>query len=74
MCLIVTLVMFVLAIQSFIQHQWMAGTVQLIISLGFLALLIRNVIAVKNQRQSCDTELCTGTNWISKMFKKKEEK
>ena len=56
MCLIVTLVMFVLAVQSFMQHQWLAGTLQLIISLGFLALLIPNIIAVKNQQQGCDKE------------------
>ena len=73
MCLIVTLVMLGLAIQSFIQQQWMAGTTQLIIALGFMALLIRNIIAVKNQKQGCDTELCTGTNWISKLLKKKEK-
>jgi len=73
MCLIVTLVMFVLAIQSFIQHQWLAGATQLIIALGFLALLIRNIMAVKNQKQGCDTELCTGTNWINNLFKKKEK-
>ncbi|HIQ46094.1 MAG TPA: hypothetical protein EYH57_00585 [Sulfurovum sp.] len=72
MCLIVTLVMFVLSIQSFMQHQWLAGTFQVIISLGFLALLIRNVIAVKNQQQNCDTGLCTGTNWISKLLKRKQ--
>jgi len=72
MCLIVTLVMFVLSIQSFMQHQWLAGIFQLIISLGFLALLVRNVIAVKNKQQNCDTGLCTGTNWISKLWKRKE--
>jgi hypothetical protein len=65
--------MFVLAIQSFIQHQWLAGATQLIIALGFLALLIRNIMAVKNQKQGCDTELCTGTNWINNLFKKKEK-
>ena len=74
MCLIVTLVMLVLAIQSFIQQQWMAGTIQLIISLGFLALLIRNIIAIRHQKQGCDTELCTGTNWVSNLFSKKEDR
>jgi len=63
-----------LAIQSFLQAQYMAGATQLIIALGFIALLIRNIIAVRNQKQGCDTELCTGTNWISKLFKKKEDK
>ena len=73
MCLIVTIVMLGLAIQSFLQHQWMAGATQLIIALGFMALLIRNILAVKAQKQGCDTELCTGTNWISNLLKKKDK-
>jgi hypothetical protein len=74
MCFIVTIVMLGLAIQSFMQHQWMAGVTQLIIALGFLALLIRNVIAVRNQKQGCNTAGCSGTDWISNLFKKKEDK
>ena len=73
MCLIVTLVMFVLSIQSFIQHQWMAGTVQLIIALGFFALLIRNIIAVRNQKQGCSNTSCSMTDWFTNLFKKKEK-
>ena len=48
MCLIVTLVMLGVAIQSFIQQQWLAGILQLIIALGFMSLLIHNIITVKN--------------------------
>jgi len=70
MCLIVTIVMLILAIQSLLQEQYLAGIMQFIIALGFLALLIHNIITVKNQQQSCETGLCTGTNWISKLFKK----
>ena len=73
MCLIVTLVMFVLAIQSFLQHQWMAGAIQLIIALGFFALLIRNIIAVRNQKQGCTTSGCSMTDWFTNLFKKKEK-
>ena len=73
MCLIITLVMFVLAIQSFMQHQWMAGTVQLIIALGFFALLMRNIIAVRNQKQGCSTTGCSMTDWFTNLFKKKEK-
>lgn len=72
MCLIVTLVMLGVAIQSFIQHQWMAGAVQLIIALGFMALLIRNILAVRAQKQGCTTTGCSGTEWLIKLFKKKE--
>ncbi|WP_309496173.1 hypothetical protein [Sulfurovum sp.] len=74
MCFIVTIVMLGLAIQSLIQHQWMAGATQLIIALGFLALLIRNIIAVRNQKQGCNTAGCNGTDWLTNLFKKKEEK
>ena len=74
MCFIVTIVMLGLAIQSFIQHQWMAGATQLIIALGFLALLIRNIIAVRNQKEECNTAGCSGTDWITNLFKKKEDK
>ncbi len=73
MCLIVTIVMLGLAIQSIIQEQYLAGATQLIIALGFLALLIRSILAVRQQKQGCDTELCTGTGWISNLFKKKED-
>lgn len=73
MCLIVTFVMLGLSIQSFIQHQWMAGTVQLIIALGFLTLLIRNIILVRNQKQGCSTTGCGMTDWFTDLFKKKEK-
>ncbi|MEA2048870.1 MAG: hypothetical protein U9O64_10555 [Campylobacterota bacterium] len=72
MCLIVTFVMLTLAIQSFIQQQWMAGTVQLIISLGFAMLLIRNIIAVRNQKHGCSTTGCSMTEWFRTLFKTKE--
>lgn len=72
MCLIVTLVMFVLSIQSFMHGQWVAGVLQIIISFGFLALLIRNIIAVKNQ-QHCESGMCTGTGWISTLLKKNKK-
>lgn len=73
MCLIVTLVMLGLAIQSFIQHQWMAGAVQLIIALGFMLLLIRNILAVRNQKQGCSTTGCSMTDWFTNLFKKRED-
>ena len=74
MCLIVTFVMFALSIQSFIQHQWIAGIVQFIVALGFLLLLIRNIMAVRNQQQGCSSTGCSGTDWFTNLFKKKEEK
>lgn len=73
MCLIITLVMLGLSIQSFIQHQYMAGAVQIIIALGFMLLLIRNILAAGNQKQGCSTAGCSLTDWFSHLFKKKEE-
>lgn len=72
MCLIVTLVMLTLAIQSFIAQQWMAGSVQLIITLGFAILLIRNIMAIRNQKHGCSTSNCSMTEWFKTLFKTKE--
>ena len=73
MCLIVMLVMLSLAIQSLLQEQYLAGAIQLIIALGFAALLIRNIIAVRNMKEGCNTSGCTGTSWFTNLFKKKED-
>ena len=73
MCLIVMLVMLILAIQSLLQAQYLAGSMQLIIALGFAVLLIRNIIAVRNMKEGCTSSSCAGTNWFVNLFKKKEE-
>ena len=73
MCPIVTLVMLGLAIQSFIQHQWIAGSIQLVISLGFMLLLIRNIFAVRAQKKGCTTTTCGITDWFSHILKKSEK-
>ena len=54
MCLIVTIIMLVLSIQNLMQHQWFTGTVQLIIALGFLLLLIRNI---RDKQDVIETEV-----------------
>lgn len=73
MCLIVTLVMLGLSIQSLMQHQYMAGTVQIIIALGFMLLLVRNIIAVRNQKQECGSTGCGMMGWLNNLLKKKED-
>jgi hypothetical protein len=73
MCLIVTLVMLGLAIQSFIQHQWMAGVIQLTIALGFMLLLIRNILLVREQKHGCTSTGCGTTDWFTNLFKKREK-
>jgi len=74
MCLIVTILLFGFAIQSLMQEQWLIGIFQLLVSFGFLALLIRNIMAVRNQKQGCNTAGCSGTEWFTNLFKRKKEK
>jgi len=73
MCLIITIIMIVLAAQNLMQTHWVVGGVQLVIALGLLALLIRNIIAARNQKQGCSTTGCGMTDWLTTLFKKKED-
>lgn len=73
MCLIITLLMLALAIQSFIQEQWIAGALQLIIALGFALLLLRNIILVRQQKQGCANSNCSMSTWFTTLFKKREK-
>lgn len=73
MCLIITLVMLVLAIQSLLSHQWLAGTVQLLITLGFMILLIRNIRITHCERQGNCDNFCMLPDWLTKLFRKKEK-
>jgi len=72
MCLILTIVMFVLAIQNFMQHYWMMGALQLALAFVFLFLLWRNI-----QQARCDRNAnckgCVLPDWVTKFFKKKEQ-
>jgi hypothetical protein len=72
MCLIITLVMLGVAIQSFIQHQWLAGILQLIIALAFMFLLIRNIMMVRAQKRGCSTTGCGIAGWFTNISKKRE--
>jgi len=72
MCLIVTIIMIVLSVQNLIQEHWFIGGIQLIIALGFLVLLLRNI-----QKASCDRDVscnndCMLTGWIAKLFPRKD--
>jgi len=72
MCLIITIIMLVLSIQNLIQHQWLIGIMQLIIALGFLLLLMRNIRKARcDKNGGCDNG-CLITDWITKLFKKRE--
>ena len=74
MCLIVTIILLGLSIQNLITENWLVGIVQLIISLGFVLLLIKNIRDVRAIKSgvTCDKG-CSVANWIGDLFKKKEK-
>jgi len=72
MCLIVTIVMFVLAVQNLMQGYVMMGALQLLLAFVFLFLLWRNIQAARCDRNgNCNS--CMLPDWITNIFKKKEE-
>jgi hypothetical protein len=72
MCLIVTIIMFVLAIQNLIQTHWIIGGVQFIIAFVFFILLVQNIQKARCDRErSCDNT-CMLSTWIAKIFPKKD--
>lgn len=73
MCLIITIVMLVLAIQSLLSHQWLAGSIQLIIAIGFMILLIRNIGITRCERKGNCDNFCMLPEWLTKLFKTKEK-
>jgi len=70
MCLIITIVMLVLAIQSLLSRQWFAGTLQLLIAIGFMILLIRNIRITRCERNGNCDNFCMLPDWLTKLFKK----
>ena len=73
MCLIVTLIMFVLAIQNIIQEHWIVGGLQFLIAMGFLILLLRNIQKTRCERDGGCSNGCMLTGWITKLFPKKDD-
>ena len=71
MCLIVTIVMFVLAVQNLMQGYVMMGALQLLLAFVFLFLLWRNIQMTRCDRNAnCNS--CTLPEWLTKLFKKKK--
>jgi len=72
MCLIVTIVLLLLSIESLLNGHFLMGLVQLLISFGFLFLLYRNIRQAQCDRagKSCESG-CTLIPWIVKVFKRK---
>jgi len=73
MCVVITIIMFGFAIQNLLVENWLTGVTQLIISLGFLLLLINNIRKTRCERNGTCYNGCSVTNWISDLFKKKEK-
>lgn len=57
MCLIITMILFVMSITNLFQEQWLIGGIQLLISFGFLWLLLRNI---KQSRCHSEGKSCEG--------------
>ncbi len=66
MCLIITLVMLAFAIQNLLLLHWWVGGVQLLIALGFLVMLIRNIRHTYCQRNEKCEGGCVLPQWIVK--------
>lgn len=73
MCLIITLVMLALAIQNLLSQEWLAGGIQLLIALGFILLLLRNIRLTQCERDSNCDNFCILPEWLTKLFRKKEK-
>ena len=73
MCLIVTVIMIVLSIQNLMNAHWFVGGVQLIIALGFLVFLLRNIQRARCDRDESCSYNCMLTGWLSKVFPKKDK-
>ncbi len=72
MCLIVTIVMFVLGIQNLMQGYIMMASLQLLLAFVFLFLLWRNIQLARCDRSgNCNS--CMLPEWITQRFKKKEK-
>lgn len=68
MCLIVTIVMFIFAVQNLIQGYIMMGLLQLVLAFVFLFLLWRNIQMARCDRSgNCNS--CTLPEWVTKWFK-----
>ncbi len=72
MCLIVTIIMIVLSMQNLMQAHWFVGGIELIIALGFLILLLRNIQKARCDKDSSCNNGCMLTGWLVKLFPKKD--
>jgi len=69
MCLIITILFLVMAVQSFMNSDYASGSLYLIIALGFAFMLWRNIQLTRCERNG-NCSGCTLPNWMTKRFKK----
>lgn len=72
MCLMATIIMFVLDIQNLMQAHWIVGGVQFIIAFAFFILLLKHIQKTRCNREVSCNNTCMLTAWISKIFPKKD--
>jgi hypothetical protein len=72
MCLIVSIVMLIMALQNLYYQQWSIGVLQFVIALGFGFMLWRNIRLTQCERSgNCDS--CALPQWITKYFTKRDD-
>jgi len=71
MCVIITIVMLILAIENLLSKNYLTGIVQITISIGFLLLLINNIRRTRCERNGTCYNGCYITNWIKSLFRKR---
>ena len=64
--------MFYFAIGNLVAGELLAGLLQGVIALGFLALLVRNIYVTTQERKGCTVSGCKITDTIANLFRKKD--
>ncbi len=72
MCLIITILFLVMAVQSFINSDYASGSLYLIIALGFAFMLWRNIQLTRCERDG-NCSGCTLPTWMTKWFTKEKK-
>jgi hypothetical protein len=70
MCLIVTIVMLGLAIQSYMHGDMLTGSLQLFATLAFAFMLIRNIRLTHCDKNAGCNNICMLPSWITNYFNK----
>jgi len=72
MCLIITILFLVMAVQNLVEGYYNMGMLQLLIALGFAFMLWRNIQLTRCERDG-NCSGCTLPTWITKWFTKEKK-